>query len=982
MVGIKSSAFGQHFSAFKFVFALVFIIFYLLANTAFAQDNDSCEAVTAFSEFGIIGDTQFEYGNGSTINGNNIDGEGNTPTPSGSVTTVPTEFPLFEPLQFPSNLVGGPDRTNQTNIPPGSYGKISADGNDAFTSFSGGTYYIEELEIDGNNATIQFAPGDYFIEEIDMANNSYITIFPAGLVRIFIKDEIEGKNNIFINSGGNPANLIIYLYDGAEVDIGNYNQGSGVLNFSGSIYSPYEDTEIEFGNNNNIEGSIVSAGEVEVGNNTNFTYTLETQQQILEAFGCAPEDAEILYFQVRRPSSLVSCYTAAIEIRACANADCTELFEDTASVELSAPSASAEWVNGDIINGSGTNTASVGLTNGIGIVGLQNITGGNTGFSISASTPNAVNPTQCFDSTGTTSGACAVDFRTAGLLFVEGNNFSAIPDDFAGVDFPVALRAVETNLNTGACEARVEGPQTVNMGVECVNPANCIAGQTYSVGGTDIGLNNAGNNINQLPVSLTFDANGVALLPHNYSDVGLLRLHASLSLPAEPNANNPDINDPPVTLEGSSLNEFVIKPHTLIVQALDSNDDIWDATTDSGSGFQAAGSAFSVIIQSQNANGNATPNFGNESPAAGVLAAFDSVAFPTGGEAGNLNFTQGFVPDAGYPGAQRSNSVTWSEVGTVNFVAQLIGNDYLGGGDAFSRPPSPVGRFFPDRFVITDSAVTDACILDEFSYMGQPDISITATLNAVNVFGDLTQNYGRGNYIGSAGVAAVAANTTPVDVAADEFNTRFNIDWPAAWVDGEMIINEPEAVFERLADNSPDGPFDSVKVGLQIINELDSRGILPTDLVTLGGDATMLTGELNLRYGRLVLENIAGPEDEDLAVIMQAEYWNGDRFMLNDLDNCTANLASSLGIISNPDNLSTAPGGDGNNLENGDLVFGDLFWQAANAQGEFKFEYVAPPWLQFPWVDNEGDSYLNPRAFGSFGQYRGNDRVIYWLELR
>lgn len=950
-----------------------------------APPPDSCESITALSEFGIIGDSQFEYGGNSTINGNPIDGEGNTPTPSGSVTTVPTEFPLFEPLQFPSNMVGGPNRTNITNIPPGGYDRIRADNNSFTSTAGGGVYYIEEIEL-RNGSTMQFGPGDYFIEEMDIGNNVVITVNPAGPVRLFIKDEIEGGNGIFINSTGNTANFIIYLYDDAEVDIGNSDNSpnSGDFNFNGIIYSPYEDTEIEFGNNNNIQGSIVSAGEVEVGSNTNFTYSLATQQQVLEAFDCEPEGAEILYFQVRRPGTLVSCFTAPIEVRACANASCTELFEDPAAVELTTTNATAEWANGDITSGSGTTVSTVSLTNGIGFVGLQNIPGGNSPFSISGSTPNAVNPTECFDPTGTTSGACAVDFRTAGLLFVGANNFDPVPDSHAGLDFQVALRAVETNVNTGACEARVEGVQTVNMGFECLNPNECQPDQAYTVDGTEIAFNNSGVSSNLSPVSLTFDANGIALLPHNYTDVGLLRLHASLDLPAEPNADAPDIDDPAVTLTGTSLNDFVVKPHTLVVQALNEGGSIWTATTNTGNGFQAAGSPFTVILQSLNANGDPTPNFGNEATPAGVTADFDSVAFPSGGFNGSLNFAQNFVPDAVYDGAFRSEDVTWSEAGTVNIQARLIGDDYLGAGDAFSKPPSPVGRFFPDRFTVIASSVADACTLDGFSYMNQNDILVEYTLHALNVSGARTRNYGFGGYSGSAAIAAVATNITPADEIGDSFGTRFSIVSPPDWDNGIMTFSEPNATFARRADNTPDGPFESLQIGLQVTSELDNRGFATSELSlnTQAGDAAPLSGELNLRYGRLALENIGGPEDEDLPVIMRAEYWDGTRFFINELDSCTPTVVSSLGIVNNPDNLPTTPDGITSTLENGELLFGDLLWQAANEQGEFEFEYVAPAWLQYPWEDDEGNSFDNPRAFGSFGQYRGNNRVIYWLELR
>jgi len=55
-----------------------------------AQDPeyDYCSEVTLLTSYGVVGSGGFTFGNGSEINGNPIDGTGNTPTPIGQVDTV------------------------------------------------------------------------------------------------------------------------------------------------------------------------------------------------------------------------------------------------------------------------------------------------------------------------------------------------------------------------------------------------------------------------------------------------------------------------------------------------------------------------------------------------------------------------------------------------------------------------------------------------------------------------------------------------------------------------------------------------------------------------------------------------------------------------------------------------------------------------------------------------------------------------------
>lgn len=263
----------------KIAYLLLYLATYCFATT--------CSDYNTLTGYGIIGSSGFTYGNNSSINTNVITGtNGTTPTPTGVVTTVHPTFPPFTPTTFPAT--GSTNITNQTTITPGSYGTIKIDQNNLLTAFSAGTYYIKELILSKNNTTAQLAPGDYYIEKLTMDNKSYITISPSGPVRIFIKTSFQGGNEVGINAGGNVENLILYLYSAVQMQIGNGDQGNQQsLTFNGIIYSPFANTSIEMGNNNNVQGAILSAGTVQVGNNTTFNYSTAVQTAVNGAFGCS-----------------------------------------------------------------------------------------------------------------------------------------------------------------------------------------------------------------------------------------------------------------------------------------------------------------------------------------------------------------------------------------------------------------------------------------------------------------------------------------------------------------------------------------------------------------------------------------------------------------------------------------------------------------------------------------------------------------------
>jgi len=238
--------------------------------------------------------------------------------------------------------------------------------------------------------------------------------------------------------------------------------------------------------------------------------------------------------------------------------------------------------------------------------------------------------------------------------------------------------------------------------------------------------------------------------------------------------------------------------------------------------------------------------------------------------------------------------------------------------------------------------------------------------------------------VGAAEFELAAAHSTPSDTVDDEFSTRLVAPVTSTWVAGQYAVPLTASVqFNRRSDEIADGPYPNLQLGLRVINEIDSRAFASATLVTQSGNATALNGSLNLRYGRMVLENTFGPEDEPLPVVMRSEYFDGQRFMLHSDDSCTATTATALNIVDNPSALATSSSGIDSTLLLGELQPESLLWSAPTPPdntGEFLFEYQTESWLEYPWLNEDGDGHRFPRATAGFGQYRGNDRVIFWME--
>lgn len=582
------------------------------------------------------------------------------------------------------------------------------------------------------------------------------------------------------------------------------------------------------------------------------------------------------------------------------------------------------------------------------------------------------------------------------------------------------LRAVETSTETQACMARVTGSQNVNMSYECVNAGTCVRDKDLEISGTAIDENNVLNVVDYTAVNLSFNAEGEAPFTARYFDVGEIRLHAQLALPATP-ATPTQAAESAVTLIGSSASTVVIPADLRITEvkttaAIPSSAVINPGTTTTGSGFTPAGEPFTVVVQALGTSGVIAPNFGRESPAEGITLTTKSLVMPVGGASPSLASGSNFVATT-TPGEFQNNSVSWNEVGTLTLQAEIADSSYLGADNVIGTESGAVGRFYPKEFTLASSVVTNGCASGGFTYMSDSSLTyrpvhVGYTVNALTAQGLVASNYDTDlGYPVSSFRYVLENNNNGIDLSSRMFAPLAN-----GWGAGQWIIPLTEnSGFSRLMSvdgEGIDGPFNSAQLGIIIDeNGVDTVNFSPSNItqnIKTSGDcltagdcnSVPLGSALNFVFGRLTTESVFGPEVSSLFMPFQTEVWNGVEFVQNTADNCTVLSASDVmfntGALSSESNRTQSVG---ENSSTGSFSILDTGISISIANGDAGLHFSAPgmtntgtidvdinlthyPWLRFDWnqdLDNANDNYV-PQSSVTFGSYRGHDRVIFWQE--
>ena len=403
-------------------------------------------------------------------------------------------------------------------------------------------------------------------------------------------------------------------------------------------------------------------------------------------------------------------------------------------------------------------------------------------------------------------------------------------------------------------------------------------------------------------------------------------------------------------------------------------------------------------------NNAATPAYGQE-PVIEVVnlsGLLDQPAVNDPGLSGGTSIA-GFVAGVG-----SSATVRYDEVGIIEIRALLSGDGIYLGGQAIEGVSGFVGRFFPDRFDLAASTITnrsDLACASSFTYMDET-LNINYTLNAENAAGTVTRNYD--GAFAKLLLDTPSMNFGAVDTAAPtDLTARLTVNstTSAGWSEGVAVIDS-ELLLDRVLPI--DGPFDLFNVGIAPVDTpLDDNVQMETldiDVDNNSVDDHATLGSTIQRFGRLFLDGAFGSEIATLPVPMQVEFFDGAGFVINDDvvtgDSCTPLAATDLILDSDFDTPQIdgdvfiisgggcpAPGCTIATIANNPVILGSSglsfsppgAGNVGHADVTTDLTLLGLPYLLYDW-DSDGSFDNDPLVEITFGIFQGSSVIIYRRE--
>ncbi|MDX1625229.1 MAG: LamG domain-containing protein [Wenzhouxiangellaceae bacterium] len=648
-----------------------------------------------------------------------------------------------------------------------------------------------------------------------------------------------------------------------------------------------------------------------------------------------PEHIRLLH-----PATGLTCRPESITVQACADAACASLLSEEVTVTLTSPAGN--W-SVDPVTFTGSTIVSL-LVPSPGTVMLDAV-----------SDPEANSPTRCFAG-GTET--CLMEWFDTGFVI-------DAPDHVAATNQTVSIAAVRTDDASRSCAPAFAGEtRTIGFWSGYANPASGTL--PVALEGTAIAGAAPGTGID-----VAFDGSGTGMLSLAYPDAGEMLLRARYEGTGQ---------EAGLVMIGSDA--FVTRPAGFDLEVPGNP----GAAGAAGPVFTSAGTPFEVTVTAHNAAGDATPNFGRETPAESV-ALESALLAPTGGASPPLGGNFGpFGEDCEGNAAAAGTACgrfSWPEVGIVEPLPRLADGTYLGTADVVGPPGAPLGRFIPAYFTLDGATLVDrvevAGCASPFTYFGER-IGLDWLLGARSAAGSMTTNYA-GDFakLGVAGLGLGGNEPLVVDVAS--------ITWTAG--------SGAAAAEVHVERDAPREPLDDFRVGTAPV---DGDGVVlaapDVDLDDDGVDDHGLIGATSLRYGRLRIENAVGSELGPLVLPVTALEFRDSTWQPNVDDDCTAlSLADEVGLVSSggddADGTATVSvGGGTTSIQEADPV--------TLAAGEAGFTFSAPGavgWVdltlllgdRWPFLrddlDDDGGHDDDPQARAAFGLFDGDPNRILLQEI-
>ncbi|WP_462053033.1 DUF6701 domain-containing protein, partial [Vibrio cholerae] len=703
-----------------------------------------------------------------------------------------------------------------------------------------------------------------------------------------------------------------------------------------------------------------------------------------------PVGAQINHFRITLPQQALTCDVADVSVRACANSDCSNTFTDPVTAYLtpnSLPSATGGWVNGPTLT----------LNNGIGLTQLRRNEAGTVDVGVSGSNPTAVafNNTQCsYNGSDFSANNCTVNFLDSGFVV-------DVPNAYANQTVTGTIKAVRKDNASQQCLPSFGNVQkSVAFWSDYLEPS--IGSSGFKVLPVVVNGTNVGQSANNAqPINLIFDQNGTAAFTVSYREAGNVALNARFT-------GSGDEQD--LLLEGQA--SFIRVPKALVLNAKSfyKSDGQCPAANMSCNVFARADENFDLNIRAEavvadpvDASDDLTiHNYQQQN-----IALQHTLVQPSTGQSGVLGVNE----YTHLQGGTTTVAQKVSEVGVFDF-SLVAPTHYLGLDLASANLPidvvstGPIGRFIPAYFDVSPMTVTLAAACSTggqpFTYLGQPFSYANNPglyLQPKSGSGSDTLNYLIGDWwryenSWTERDYSDAANDLSIVFTnqLDEPVTRQTASTSGVILDGERLSYQkplqPKPVFNA-----------AFNLTLSASDLTDQDGVCyrpNASPLCSGYTFPPIDGAMPLYWGKLVIQDVYGPETQALEQPIYVEHFTNNGFVRTIEDSCTA-LPAITGFT-----LQSDPNNNGYTvLTTGVAVPPQVLAEhsAANLNsGQRAIRFSAPGagargvidsvldlnahnllWLA---EDKDGDGNFDQTTQGraQFGLYRGSDRVIWWRE--
>ncbi|HHG3603104.1 TPA: DUF6701 domain-containing protein [Vibrio parahaemolyticus] len=502
-----------------------------------------------------------------------------------------------------------------------------------------------------------------------------------------------------------------------------------------------------------------------------------------------------------------------------------------------------------------------------------------------------------------------------------------------------------------------------------------------------------------------FDDEGKAFFKLRYAEAGKVKLKASVE----------GVDD------SDGFGSFVSFPSKLKVTAKsgDKSGECTNSENGCSSGFVAAGEVFELTISALQDDGSVAENYQEK-----TITVSNKVKYPSNGSLAKL-LNERLPESSNWSGGTVTFDQSVSEVGAFELIVEApvakdengddIGTSLYLGSKAFkiADGKSTIGRFYPDYFKVTGTEWTYPDNQNDSAYMGQNFASVKFEVTAYNADGYATQNYGSFADSLKADLYLAGGYSDRLSILDSDLTSKnwSGAIWSKAWVnsvDWSKAANLDGPFNSKVSTDS--STESSIALSLNNTASMKTAHIDPTLFLTEGDGGKQsrtveqqLLSQPDVRYGRMVLDDIGGRQGDTLSIPLKVEYWNKNRFVVNSKDNRTAISAVEQGndklIWSSPDGVtacdinirildsadsetSSAKVTDGmlpnTNRERLTAVQGceNEVRQQSQVWLDLDDSANGLPWLKYNW-DNKNAGEENPSSVVTFGIHRGNDRVIY-----